>query len=146
MYAHCLRHTCTTQSFYAGCQVTNIQKFLGNKRLNTTLTYARAHDQTVEEDYFRAMSSVEKRLELFDQPEEKEEPVSADERGHIMASTEKLTEPKLSAEARLVIAAQIRLVLMGEAVTSTDPMSTISVNPQSVLEHAPQDFASMIAE
>ena len=77
--------------------------------------YARAHDQTVEEDYFRAMSSVEKHLDLLGQPEEKEEPVSEDERGQILALTEKLVEPELSAEARLVIAAQIRLVLLGEA-------------------------------
>ena len=145
VYAHRLRHTCATQLLNAGCKITSIQKFLGHKRLNTTLTYARAHDQTVEEDYFRAMSSVEKRMDLMGQPEEKEEPVSEDERGRILALTERLTEPDLSADARLVIAAQIRLVLLGEAVAFPTPIPAIPVNAQSVLEHAPPDFAQSVA-
>ncbi|MCM1566090.1 MAG: tyrosine-type recombinase/integrase [Dehalobacter sp.] len=106
--------TAATQLLNAGCPVTRIQKFLGHEELNTTMIYARAYDQTVEEDCFRAMSSVEKRLDLLDEPEEKEEPGSEDERGQILALTEKLAEPELSAEARLVIAAQILLVLLGE--------------------------------
>jgi integrase/recombinase XerD len=135
VYAHRLRHTCATQLLNAGCRITSIQKFLGHKRLNTTLTYARAHDQTVEEDYFRAMSSVEKRLELLGQPEEKEESVSEDERGKILALTEKLAEPELSAEARLVIAAQIRLVLLGEAIClQTQPENNYGRKQQ---EHPP---------
>jgi len=116
-HAHRLRHTCATQLLNAGCRVTSIQKILGHKRLNTTMIYARAYDETVEKDYFRAMSSVEKRLELLDEAEEKEEPVSEGERGQILALTEKLAEPELSAEARLVIAPQIRLVLPGEMKT-----------------------------
>jgi hypothetical protein len=48
----------------AGCPVTSIQKFLGHKKLNTTMMYARAHDQTVEADYFTAMHRVEQRLDL----------------------------------------------------------------------------------
>jgi hypothetical protein len=91
------------------------------------------------------MSSVEKRLDLLGQPEEKEEPVSEDERGQILALTEKLAEPELSAEARLVIATQIRLVLLGEAVTFAAPMPAIPMNAQSVLEHAPPDFAQSVA-
>ena len=51
------------------------------------------------------MSSVEKRLDLMGQPEQKQEPVSNDERRQILALTAQLTEPELSAEARLVIAA-----------------------------------------
>jgi len=66
--------------------VTSIQKILGYKLLNTTMIYARAYDETVEEDYFRAMSSVEKRLELLDEPEEKEEPVSEDACGRFCPS------------------------------------------------------------
>jgi integrase len=46
--AVCLRHTTATQLLYAGCPVTSIQKFLGHKKLNTTMVYARAYDQTVE--------------------------------------------------------------------------------------------------
>lgn len=54
-------------------------------------------------------------MDLLGQPEETEGPVSEDERGQILALTVQLAEPELSAEARLVIAAQIRLVLLGEA-------------------------------
>ena len=44
-------------------------------------------------------------------PEEQEEHVTDDERGQILVLAEQLIEPELSAKARLVIAAQIRLVL-----------------------------------
>lgn len=91
------------------------------------------------------MSSVEKRLDLLGQPEEQQEPVSEDERGRILALTEKLVEPELSAEARLVIAAQIRLVLLRENPAFAAPISAIPVNAQSVLEHAPPDFAQSVA-
>ena len=37
------------------CKVTSIQKLLGHTNLNTTMTYARAFDQTVMLDYFRAV-------------------------------------------------------------------------------------------
>jgi len=41
VYPHRLRHTCATQLLNAGCRVTSIQKFLGHKRLNSTMIYAR---------------------------------------------------------------------------------------------------------
>jgi len=63
-YPHRLRHTTATQLLNAGCRVTSIQKFLGHKRLNTTMIYARALDQTVAEDYFRAMETIEQKLAL----------------------------------------------------------------------------------
>jgi integrase/recombinase XerD len=56
---HQLRHTYATQLLNAGCKVTSIQKLLGHQRLNSTMTYARVHDQTVAEDYYRAMAQVE---------------------------------------------------------------------------------------
>jgi integrase len=64
VYPHRLRHTCGTQLLNAGCRITSIQKFLGHKRLNTTMIYARALDQTVAEDYFKAMEQVEQKLAL----------------------------------------------------------------------------------
>jgi site-specific recombinase XerD len=64
VHPHRLRHTCATQLLNAGCRVTSIQRFLGHKKLNTTMIYARAHDKEVAEDYFRAMKSVEKGLEI----------------------------------------------------------------------------------
>lgn len=54
------------------------------------------------------------RLELAGQPDKKDVPVTEDERRRILDLTEKLAEPELSAEARLVIVAQIRLELLGE--------------------------------
>ncbi len=62
---HRLRHTCATQLLNVGCRITSIQKFLKNKPLNTTLTYARVHDQTVAEDYYAVIRSVEKQLDLL---------------------------------------------------------------------------------
>jgi integrase len=59
---HRCRHTCGTQLLNAGCPVTSIQKFLGHKRLNSTMIYARVHDQTVAADYYAAMTRIEKRL------------------------------------------------------------------------------------
>ena len=60
---HRLRHTFATQLLNAGCRVTTIQALLGHQHLNTTMTYARIHDQTVADDYFTAMTLIEKRLE-----------------------------------------------------------------------------------
>jgi site-specific recombinase XerD len=65
VYPHRLRHTCATQLLNAGCRITSIQRFLGHKELSSTMIYARAHDRTVAEDYFAAMSKVEQRLEMI---------------------------------------------------------------------------------
>ena len=56
---HRLRHTFATQLLNVGCRVTSIQKLLGHTNLNTTMTYARAFDQTVMLDYFSAINSIE---------------------------------------------------------------------------------------
>lgn len=56
---HMLRHTFATQLVNAGAKVTTIQALLGHVRLNTTMTYARVHDQTVMDDFFRAMEQIE---------------------------------------------------------------------------------------
>lgn len=60
---HRLRHTFATQLLNVGCRVTSIQKLLGHTNLNTTMTYARAFDQTVMLDYFQAMDSMESQPE-----------------------------------------------------------------------------------
>jgi site-specific recombinase XerD len=57
--AHRLRHTYATQLLNVGCQVTSIQKLLGHTNLNTTMTYARAYDETVMRDYFHAVQVIE---------------------------------------------------------------------------------------
>lgn len=121
VYPHRLRHTAATQLLNAGCRITSIQKFLGHKELSTTMVYARVHDEMVKDDYYRAMRSVEKRLELLGQPEEKQEAVTEGEREQVLALTAQLVEPELSLEARLVIVAQIRLVLLGEQMARNVP-------------------------
>jgi site-specific recombinase XerD len=65
---HQLRHTYATQLLNAGCKITTIQALLGHQHLNTTLTYARVHDQTVAEDYFTAMTTIEARFRLPTHP------------------------------------------------------------------------------
>ncbi len=65
------------------------------------------------EDYYRAMRSVEQRLELAAEPEE---PVNETERAQLLTLTEELVRPEVSQQAMQVIVAQIRLVLLGEKV------------------------------
>jgi site-specific recombinase XerD len=60
---HQLRHTCATQLVNAGCQITTIQAMLGHRRLKSTMIYARVYDRTVAEDYYAAMTVIERRLE-----------------------------------------------------------------------------------
>jgi site-specific recombinase XerD len=62
IHPHRLRHTCATQLINAGCRITSIQKYLGHKRLNTTMIYARVLDQTMAEDYFKAMQQIEQQF------------------------------------------------------------------------------------
>ena len=56
---HRLRHTFATQLLNVGCRVTSIQKLLGHASVDTTMTYARAFDQTVMLDYFTAVNALE---------------------------------------------------------------------------------------
>ena len=107
------RHTCATQLLNAGCRVTSIQKLLGHKKLNSTMIYARVHDQTVAEDYYTAMGSVEQRLALIGEPQEKAEAVSESEREQLLALSEQLAEPGISEEKRLDLVMRLRLVLLG---------------------------------
>ena len=113
LHAHRLRHTCATQLLNAGCPVTSIQKFLGHKKLNTTMIYARVHDKTVEEDYFAAMARVEQRLKLPGTPGVPAEPVNPEQREQLLGVAQKLEEPELGYAARLELATVIRVLLGG---------------------------------
>jgi integrase len=122
VYPHRLRHTCATQLLNAGCRVTSIQRFLGHRKLSSTMIYARAHDQTVAEDYFAAMQRVEERLEIV--PPKQEEtaqepvPVLEPERAQVLALAEELALPDLSLDGRLAIAARLRELFGAEQVFS----------------------------
>lgn len=120
VYPHRLRHTCATQLLNAGCRVTSIQRFLGHKELSSTMIYARAHDQTVAEDYFAAMQRVEERLEIV--PPKQEEPgaetMPMSEYARVLALTEELSLPDLSLEGRLAIAQRLRKLFGAEQVRS----------------------------
>jgi site-specific recombinase XerD len=113
VYPHRLRHTAATQLLNAGCRITSIQKFLGHKELSTTMIYARVHDQTVEDDYYRAMQRVENRLELLGEPETEPQPIAPGDRSRLLACVQRLAEPELSPEVRLEIAAQMCFLLVG---------------------------------
>lgn len=102
--AHRLRHTCGTQLLNSGCPVTSIQKIMGHKKLNTTMIYARAHDLTVEADYFAAISRVEERLELAGAVELCAPAVDSE----LLEMVDQLAVPELSQERRLELVLRLR--------------------------------------
>ena len=120
VYAHRLRHTAATQLLNAGCPVTSIQKFLGHKKLNTTIIYARAHDQTVEQDYYAAIQRVELRLAL-PEGEKGSATIDEDERKQLLAMAEQLAQPDLSLENRLELAMCMGQVLSCELCPPISP-------------------------
>ena len=120
VYPHRLRHTCATQLLNAGCRVTSIQRFLGHRKLSSTMIYARAHDQTVADDYFAAMQRVEERLEII-QPKQEEpvvETTPPPEYTQVLALAEELSLPELSLDGRLAIAARLHELFGAEQALS----------------------------
>ena len=51
---HRLRHTLATRLLNEGMPITSLQHLLGHESLDTTLIYARVHNETVRRDYERA--------------------------------------------------------------------------------------------
>jgi len=119
---HSLRHTFGTQLINAGCRVTSIQKLLGHRRLNSTMIYARVHDRTVAEDYYTAMTRIEKCLTPSAGSglaptvgtDDADEPVSAGERALLLELVDRLAKPHLGLDVRLNLVAQMRRVLNHE--------------------------------
>ena len=113
VYPHRLRHTCATQLLNAGCRVTSIQKFLGHKRLNSTMIYARVHDQTVADDYYSAMERVEQRLDVDPppQPGPAGESLTGDQREQLLGLAVPLAEPNLPVETRFELVDRMCLLL-----------------------------------
>jgi site-specific recombinase XerD len=124
VHPHRLRHTAATQLLNAGCRVTSIQKFLGHNKLNTTMIYARAHDQTVADDYYAAMSSVEKRLDLLGELEDTVSSINESERIELLDLTTQLAEPELSLKARLEILARMRQLLISQEIKLVPILTT----------------------
>ena len=74
------------------------------------MVYARAHDQTVVEDYFAAMQRVEQRLEIVPEPKQEieDEVVKVPEPTKLVQLIEQLEIQELCYEERLDIASQLR--------------------------------------
>jgi integrase/recombinase XerD len=58
---HTLRHTFATELLNAGMRLECLQVLLGHRSIEETRRYARLTDKTREEEYFRAMSRIERR-------------------------------------------------------------------------------------
>jgi len=78
---HRLRHTLATRLLNEGMPITSLQRLLGHEQLNTTLIYARVHDETVRRDYERAQARLTPASsladKLFNAPTEVAEPQPA---------------------------------------------------------------------
>jgi integrase/recombinase XerD len=57
---HCLRHTCASELLNAGMRLECLQQLLGHSSIEMTRRYARLTDNTREQEYFRAMSIIER--------------------------------------------------------------------------------------
>lgn len=60
LHPHRLRHTCATRLLNAGMDIFHIQKLLGHENIATTMLYARVQDATLEADYHRFTSAIER--------------------------------------------------------------------------------------
>jgi integrase/recombinase XerD len=58
---HTLRHTFATEFLNAGMRLECLQVLLGHRCIEMTRRYARLTDKTREEEYFKAMSRIERR-------------------------------------------------------------------------------------
>lgn len=57
---HCVRHTFASELLNAGMSLESLQKLLGHSDIETTRRYARLTDKTLESEYFKAMSIIER--------------------------------------------------------------------------------------
>ena len=96
------------------------------------MVYARAHDQTVAEDYFTAMERVEQRLEIVPQEEatctehsRSMGDVKVQEPTKVIQLIERLELPELCLEERLGIASQLRVML--EASLHLQPVASLEL-------------------
>jgi integrase/recombinase XerD len=64
---HRLRHTLATRLLNQGMPITSLQHLLGHEHLDTSLIYARVHDETVRRDYERAQARLTPASSLADE-------------------------------------------------------------------------------
>jgi hypothetical protein len=76
------------------------------------MIYARAHDQTVAEDYFAAMQRVEERLNILPEPKQDAEDEVVKVQTELFQLIEQLELPELRSEQRIDIACQLRQLLV----------------------------------
>jgi site-specific recombinase XerD len=57
---HCLRHTFASEMLNAGLRLEVLQQLLGHSSLEVTRQYARLTDRTREDEYFKAMTVIER--------------------------------------------------------------------------------------
>ena len=57
---HCLRHTFASELLNAGMRLECLQQLLGHSDIEMTRVYARLTDITRRDEYFKAMSIIEK--------------------------------------------------------------------------------------
>ncbi len=93
------RATAGTQLVNDGAKITTVQALLGHERLNTTMVYARVHDKTVIEDYFRALEKIEGEQTAVLEPRPKPETIPET----AFALLDKLGQEELSGEQRQIL-------------------------------------------
>jgi site-specific recombinase XerD len=117
VHPHQLRHSCATLLLNSGAPVLTVQTLLGHKWVDTTLGYARLYDGTVANDYYQAMSGIEKQLAL---PEDRlSQPVGI---GQLLAIVDAIRQGTLT-EAQSEMIRELRAGLM----TLADQADTIHV-------------------
>jgi site-specific recombinase XerD len=57
---HCLRHTFASELLNAGMRLECLQQLLGHSSIEMTRRYARLTDNTRKEEYFKAMTIIER--------------------------------------------------------------------------------------
>jgi integrase len=113
LHPHRLRHTAATELINANCELTTIQKVLGHKSLDTTLRYARAHDQTVADNFYAAMERVDEALAIESEEGQLEDAplCPEDVKVQVLAWIEILAKVDVSHNDRQMIAASLKRAL-----------------------------------
>ena len=57
---HCLRHTFASELLNAGMRLECLQVLMGHTSVEVTRRYARLTDRTREEEYFKAMTIIQR--------------------------------------------------------------------------------------